>query len=144
MEVATGMGAPITSFFMARLYAILDNNWNSYKEKLEKDYDTQMDAWEAEFQDWWKKNAHKYFTDEIDLRDKAHLIQTSEEKKATEKDTISIQGTVEKYLLEHGLSAHQIGAEPGDLIAPSQIARELGLDPARVRKALSRMREHSV
>lgn len=157
--ISTGIGAPIIVFYGTENIGVFINKFKTAKitsrkafedsqkvelaefkaeqERIYNEYLSMRTDWGKQFTKWYRINALSIFG--VDRNTSAKRIP----EEHNEND-VSIQASVEKYLLEHDLSAHQVGIEAGDLIAPSAIARELKLDPARVRKSLSRIRQHSV
>jgi hypothetical protein len=157
--ISTGIGAPIIVFYGTENIGVFINKFKNAKKQSKIDFDENLkknlsefksaqdknyqeylalrSAWGKRFTKWYKVNALSIFG--VDRN-----TTTTKPLPEEHSGDVSIQAAVEKYLVEHELSAHQVGIEVGDLIAPNQIAKELGLDPARVRKSLSRIRQHGV
>jgi len=153
--LSTGVGAPVIVLEGTHNIGVFIGKFNAFKKSSKLEFDDALDKslkdhetlrqntydsfleertkWGRRFTTWYKKNALSIFGVNRD---------TNPNTPQKREDTLGIQKAVKDYLDSLSITAFQVGIKSGDIISPLEIANKLELDPARVRTALSRLRNN--
>lgn len=137
MEIATAVGAPISAYVSATIFATLFNKYDADNKTIYEAWKADKDAVDKEYSKWQTKNSHIYQIN-VDKRQRQYTPE-AEEKRAS---NVNITQLVKEFLARESLTAHQVGEGTG--MKSSDLAEKIGIsDPAgmaTVRQVLSQLR----
>lgn len=144
--IVSGVGATVLVYLGTENIGVLNNKWQVLLKEDEKRYQIALEEADDEYQtalDKWNVDLQKDYREKGRdlLFNKGRFVSPrggSKDPRPQRGGDVSIQKLVEAWLLEHNLTADDVGI--GKAIEPSAIAAELNVDAGNVRTALSRIR----
>lgn len=144
LVIMTGIGATLMAYLGAQAIGILSNKREARVNAIRQDFIERKNEFLAAMQAEYRSKGRKGIFGEESWRQATRddVVSDGEERPALQKRKgPTYEDVIRAFLEEKNLSISQVGDEPGDLMAPVEIAKQLGIKPNTVRSSLFRIRK---
>lgn len=137
IAIVTGVGASLVAYYSAEALGALWNRIDSAQENYHLKYDREVQEWYTKMGEEFRGNNRRRIIGVAEKPQEQKVAYQVPQPNNNGYHHGDLTNGIIRWLEEHEITPQQVG----EVVAPIDIARELGVDPAKTRVIISRLRE---